>query len=485
MPAGSFNPSMDKPRVLPWNSEELMALSRLGKEFTLSRTDISNLGSAISGSVLTTGDDGYGSARRLWNGAFDRRPALIVRCATTGDVIQAVNFAREHDLLTAIRGGGHSLSGQSVCDGGLVIDLTMMQGILVDSSSGTAKVQGGVTLGQLDRETQQFGLITPMGTAPDTGVAGLSLGGGIGRLARKFGLACDNIRAVDIVTAQGQLLHASNHENSELFWAVRGGGGNFGVVTSLEYELHPFGPNVLQGFIVYTFKRSCSILRSLLKFAEDAPDDLYLTPLVLPKGEGLGFETCYCGPASAGEKLLAPLRRLGKVIIDTVAVKPYLEVQRQELRLPQGSAYCYKSGFLRPKITSDMIQTMVRSISEAPDSLRSFALLHLGGAVSRRSPQDTAFWNRGANFDLLVWAGWSSRAENVKNVDNLRRYWRTLEPLTSGYYVNTDTSDDLQRLRVTYGENYERLVRVKKHIDPTNLFRLNANIEPTSGNTTT
>jgi FAD/FMN-containing dehydrogenase len=446
----------------------------------VSRGDIEAFRASLRGQLILPGDADYERARKLWNGSFDRRPALIARCAGAADVIQSVNFARESGLLTAVRGGGHSLSGQSVCDDGLVIDLSAMKGIRIDPVAKTAQAQPGVLLGELDREMQAFGLVTTLGTVSETGIAGLTLGGGLGRLARKFGLSCDNLRSVDIVTADGKLLHASARENTDLFWAVRGGGGNFGVVTNFEYQLHPFDPNVLSGTVLFPFAEARKVLVALTEFASAAPDEMYLNPIIAasPSGRVVGFEVCYCGSPAEGERLLAPLKKLGKPVVDQISVRTYLQVQASyDGGVPAGRGYYFKSGFL-PRVTTAMVDEIVDAFADAPPSLTSLPLIHLGGAVARVKPDATAFWNRAAHHDLAVWASWDNPADSSRMVADVRAFWRKLEHLSKGYYINTDTPDDERRLRETYGGNYERLVQIKTKYDPTNLFRLNANIRP-------
>ena len=300
-----------------------------GKSISLTASDLKDLDASLRGQLLRAGDAGYDAARRLWNPAFDYHPALIARCRGAADVVQAVQFARARDLLTAVRGGGHSLSGQSGCDSGLVIDLSAMKGIRVDPLQRRAQAAGGVLLGELDRETQGFGLATTLGNAPDTGIAGLTLGGGFGRLDRRFGLACDNLVSVDIVTADGRLLHASAQENQDLFWAVRGGGGNFGVVTTFDYQLHPLGPRVLGGNRVFPFDQARSVLTTLTEFAQDIPDEMYVALFLGRDSKGLsaGYEALYSGAPSDGERLLAPLQKLGKPLYDDVALKTYVAAQ--------------------------------------------------------------------------------------------------------------------------------------------------------------
>ncbi len=456
------------------------AVGLSGRPISLARVDVDELGANLRGQLILPEDAPYDDARRLWNGAFDRHPALIARCVGAADVIEAVNFARAAGVLTAVRGGGHSVSGQSVCDGGLVIDLSPMRGIRVDPARLTAQAQPGVRLGELDRECQAFKLATTLGTASDTGIAGLTLGGGMGRLARKFGYTCDNLLAVDIVTADGKLLRADASENPDLYWAVRGGGGNFGVVTQFEYRLHQFGPEVMAGTILFPFSDARRVVKAAMELNASAPDDLYLNPIFsrFPDGRYLGLEVCYYGPPAEGRRLLAPLKKAGKVVADDVDIRTYLEIQSSyDPVVPSRVAYYFKSGFLR-KVTPAMVDEIVAAYEHAPPSLLGVPLIHLGGAAGRVKPDATAFWNRDAEHDLSVWASWEDASQNEKIIGEVRAFWSKLEHLTKGYYINTDTPDDERRLRETYGGNYERLVRIKTKYDPTNLFRLNANIKP-------
>jgi hypothetical protein len=461
---------------------DVAAVSSTGRQLTLSKADIEDFAKSLRGQLILPDSEGYEQARKRWNGSFDRHPALIARCTGAADVVQAVKFAKAHELLTAVRGGGHSISGQSSCDNGLVIDLQPMKAIRIDPAHQLAAVQPGVVLGEFDREAQAFGLVTTLGTASTTGIAGLTLGGGMGRLARRFGLACDNVRGVDIVTANGELLHADESENADLFWAVRGGGGNFGVVTTFEYQLHPLAHDVLSGYVMFPFDKNVrKTLLALTDFCANAPDEMYLNPMTGGSGatRTVGFEVCYSGSSLAeGERLLAPLLKLGKSLGPPPIAKPYVEVQRFVDRgLPAGRNYYFKSGFL-PHVTAKTVDELVDIMGESPAYLMGMPLIHLRGAVARVKPDATAYWNRDAYHDVAVWAAWDNRADNERNVSAVRGFFQKLEHLTKGYYVNTDTPDDERRLRETYGGNYDRLVKVKTQHDPTNLFRLNANIKP-------
>jgi FAD/FMN-containing dehydrogenase len=418
----------------------------------------------------------------VWNGAFDRKPALIARCAGAADVTQAVNFARAHELLVAVRGGGHSLSGQSVCDGGLMIDLSPMKAIRVDPLAKTARVEPGVLLGQFDREAQAFGLATTAGTVSHTGAAGLTLGGGFGRIGRKYGLACDNLAAADVVTAGGRFVKTSAKENPDLLWGLRGGGGNFGVVTSFEYQLHPVTPTMLGGALVFPFAQPRALLRSFSDFIAGASDDLYVDAMVVPTPNGqriIALDVCHCGPAAAAESELAQLRKIGKPLQDGLRPTSYVDLQRSaDENYPIGRSYYIKSGFVKA-ITPQMIDAMVGYLEAAPFPSGVIGFSHHGGAIGRVKPEATAFWHREANHSVMMIGFWDDANGAERNTQWVRGGWKTLEPLTDGFYVNELAHDDTdRRVRGTYGANYSRLAALKKQYDPTNLFRMNANIKP-------
>ncbi|HEY0342584.1 MAG TPA: FAD-binding oxidoreductase [Steroidobacteraceae bacterium] len=470
---------------------QIPAVSLSGKPISLSQSDVKDFRASLRGRLLLAQDEGYDQARRLWNGAFDRHPALIVRCAGSADVVQAVNFARSHDLLTAVHSGGHSLSGQSACDGGLMIDLSPMKGIIVDPVRLTAVAQAGVLLGEFDRESQAFGLATTLGTASDTGIAGLTLGGGQGRLARKFGLSCDNVLSVDIVTADGKLLHASAQENADLFWGIRGGGGNFGVVTTFAYRLYPLGHKVLAGNRVYPMSQATAVLQALREFCATASDEMTISAALtrsgpgVPEGQYVAYEVVYCGKdLGEGTKQLAALNKLGKPLFDNVIAKPYIEAQMglsgaSPAPLPPGLNVYVKTGFVHD-ITDKLIATSIQHFESAPRWLDEVGFGQLGGAVARVQPEATAYWNRSAQYDLMIDGAWGDRSQDKQNLQAGRELWDVLQPFTDGYYINTEPSADEKRLRATYGQNYPRLVELKNKYDPKNLFRLNANIKPTT-----
>lgn len=463
-------------------SSNIAAISGAGKQILLQRSDVEDLRAALRGSLLLPGDEGYDRARRIWNGAFDRHPALIARCAGAADVIQAVNFGRAHDLLVAVRGGGHSFSGQSVCEGGLMIDLSPTKGIRVDPFDKIAKVEPGVLLNEFDRETQAFGLATTAGTISHTGVAGLTLGGGFGRLCRKYGLACDNLRSVDIVAASGKLLRASERENPDLFWGVRGGGGNFGVVTSFEFQLHAVAPTLLGGSLIFPLAQARDVLDFFAGFASNAPDELNTDVLLttLPDGQRVVLiDVCWCGSIESGERALKPLRQFGKSLEDTIAPTPYVRLQNSgDNDYPIGRRYYFKSGFVG-HIDRALVDEMVARFESSPLSSLTVVFVHHGGAVRRVQRDATAFWHRDAGHTVILESSWDNPLDAEKNTEWVRSTWRVLEPFTDGFYVNELAPDETERrIRANYGDHYNRLAELKTKYDPGNLFRMNANIKP-------
>ncbi len=462
---------------------ETPAIGLDGRPLTLKAADIEDLRAGLRGELITAGDPGYDAARRLWNPAFDRKPALIVRCAGAADAQRAVNFSSAHGLLTSVRGGGHSLSGQSACDGGLIIDLSPMRAVEVDPIARVARVEGGALLGQLDRETQAFGLATPVGTVADTGVGGLTLGGGVGRIARRFGLTCDNLMAAELITADGRWVRASSRENPELLWGLRGGGGNFGVVTAFVFQLHEVAPQMYGGELSFEFADARQVLRGLADYLASAPDELYVDIAMGTEAAAerwLEFSVCYSGPPADAPRVIAPLRKLGKVRKDGLAPAPYVKLQGSaDLRgvSPLGS---YGKGGLVDGITPALIDVMVDSTGSAPLSDLMIWLQHQGGAISRVPPRDTAYFNRQASHNVGVVEAWKMPGdEAVRKTEWVRQTWVKIEPLTHGQYVNLAATDDRDtRVHAAYGDNYSRLAALKRQYDPTNLFRLNANIKP-------
>jgi FAD/FMN-containing dehydrogenase len=461
---------------------DVPAVTGNGKQIILPRADVADLRASMRGQLLLAGDEGYEKARKVWNGSFDRRPALIARCAGPSDVIKAVDFGRAHELLVSVRGGGHSISGQSVCEGGLMIDLAQLKGVRVDPIARRARVEGGALLGDFDREAQAFGLATTAGTVSHTGVAGLTLGGGFGRLGRKFCMACDNVRAYDIVTADAKFLRVSAEENPDLNWGLRGGGGNFGVVTSFEYELYPVGPILLGGVLIYPVTQAKEVLGFFDGFFEEAPDEVYVDTTLVTTPDGnkvLVLDTTYCGSIEAGERALKPLREFRKPIADHIGPIPYVKQQSSvDDNFAYGRRYYVKAGFAR-RLSPDLIEAMIETFMSSTLPITPVLTAPQGGAISRIKPDATAFPYREARHNLLVAAAWNDSSGDEAHLTWARNAWKNLEPFTRGFYVNDNNADISQRrVLENYGPNYPRLAALKAKYDPTNLFRLNANIQP-------
>jgi len=463
---------------------DISAVGLDGRQLTLTSAEVQELRAALHGQLISPGQEGYDAARRLWNAAFDRKPALIARCVDAADVQQAVRFASAHSLLTAVRGGGHSLSGQSGCDGGLVIDVSPMRVVRIDRETKLAHVQAGSLLGPVDRAAQEQGLATVLGTVADTGVAGLTLGGGQGRLSRKLGLTIDNLAAVDLVTADGRALRVSAGEEPDLYWAVRGGGGNFGVATSFDYRLHELGPQMYGGTLTFPYANVRQLLRSYADFSAHMPDelnaDVALTSDPERQERSVEFDVCYCGPLEQAERAVAPLRKLGKPLHDQMAPAPYVKLQGSD-STPGASSYgAYVKGGLVYGLTPALIDAIVDYIEAHPSYNFEVELGADGGAVGRVAPQATAFFGRGSSHTLLVFSFWKVPGDGAEaSTAWVRGAWTQLEPHTRGNYVNLASTDDREaRVHAAYGDNYARLADVKKRYDPQNLFRLNANIKP-------
>ena len=454
------------------------AIRLSGQPTTVSAAAVKDLAAHLHGQLLTASDKDYEQARRIWNRMIDRRPALIVRCAGAADVATAIAFAREHDLLVAVRGGGHSFPGHSVCDGGLMIDLSGMRGARVDPVSKTARVAGGAWIGDLDWEAQRYGLATTMGEISNTGVAGLTLGGGYGYLGRRFGLACDNLISVDLITADAEFHRVSAQENPDLFWAIRGGGGNFGVVTSFEYRLHPVGPKVLAGNLTYAPAQTRQVLEFYAQFTASAPREFYADFAFELGKDGapqVTLATCYIGDPRQGEKVMQPLLSFAKPLENTVGMQEYLKLQQQYDGPPLSDHYNYlKSGFVR-ELTPDLIDVLVNEVH--PDAALGVMSFHNGGAIADIDPTATAIAHRRELMQLLVEGSWPDAADNERNRAKIRAAWDNLSPFTSGFYVNLNETDQ-KGVDDNYGPNRPRLAAIKKQYDPGNLFRLNANIHP-------
>jgi FAD/FMN-containing dehydrogenase len=445
---------------------------------------VQRLVASTRGTVLRAGQDGYDAARTVWNGMIDRSPALIVRCASAADVVGAVNAARDQNLMLAVRGGGHSVAGSSVCDRGLMIDLSRMTGIRVDPARRTARAEPGLTWGEFDRETQAFGLATTGGVISTTGIAGLTLGGGVGWLGRTHGLSCDNLLSVDIVTADGQLRTASAEENTDLFWAVRGGGGNFGVVTSFEYRLHEVGPTVFGGLLIWPRPMARDVLQLFREFTQTAPENAsaYAALGTSPDGVPVVVLVAFChGSIADAEALFQPLRAFGPPVADLLQPMAYTALQQMIDALnPPGNRVYWKSAVL-PPIDDDILGVIIDNAASSPSPLSSAILEFYGGAINRVGVQDTAYPLRDATYALNAVSMWTDPAQDDANIGWSRELWEAVQPFSPGsVYVNFlgvgDEGED--RVKAAYGPNYERLAQVKAKYDPSNLFRLNQNIRP-------
>jgi FAD/FMN-containing dehydrogenase len=436
----------------------------------------------MKGELLRSGDEGFDDARKVWNGMIDKRPALIARCVDTDDVMACVNFARENELLISVRGGGHNYAGKAVCDDGLMIDLSLMKGIEVDPANSTVKAQAGLKLGEFDRETQRFGLATTLGMNTDTGIAGLTLGGGYGWLGGKYGLACDNLISAKVVMADGRVLRASANENEDLFWGLRGAGANFGIVTEFEYQLHPVD-GVVGGMVLYPLK--ADVLRFFDEFSNNAPDEITTLGVVLQTPDGnlaFAIAVCYSGEQDKADDVLKPLRTFQQPLADMIAPRSYVEMQSMldDVWLP-GRHYYNKAHNIR-SLSDGAIETILKYSEMLPTNLTNIAFQQLHGAASRIPANETAFPHRYDHFDLLVHPATDNPAESEKMIKWARECWEDLKPFVErAVYVNAleDASEEGEnRVRDAYGVNYDRLVVLKRKYDPTNLFRLNSNIKP-------
>jgi FAD/FMN-containing dehydrogenase len=460
------------------------AVTGNGGKVSLTATELDELRASLRGALLLPGQPGYDEARRVLNASIDKHPALVVQPTGAADVRTAVTFAKQHGLLLAVKCGGHSYAGKSTCEGGMQIDLSRFRGARVDPASRIAYVAGGSLLGELDHEAMALGLVTTAGTVSHTGVGGLALGAGFGRLARRFGLTLDNVRGVDIVTADGQLRHASAEQHPDLFWGVRGGGGNFGVVTTFEFALHPMQRKVIGGDIVFPLARARELLDVYANYSMAAPDDLYCdAAMVAPAGGKDGafsISVCHSGSASDAERDLAPLRKLGKPLTDTIGPVDYVQLQRSWDRTdPRNEGEYLKSGFINdfpPQLVADIVD----GFRADPDRSTMFFFQHSGGAIGRVAPDATAFPHRRSRLNMFVVASWDLARDGSAHVQYARDYWSKLQRYTDGYYTN-ESSDEPQRyIDENYQGNITRLTEVKNAYDPGNLFRLNTNVRPTA-----
>lgn len=460
---------------------------------TLRTEAIESLDSVLHGNLVRPGDPRYDDARSVWNGMIDKHPRLIARCRGTADVLEAVSFARRHDLPVAVRGGGHNVAGTAVCDDGIVIDLSEMRGVWVDPDERTAWVQGGAKWGDVDHETQAFGLATPGGVVSDTGVAGLTLGGGLGHLRCQFGLSCDNLRSVDVVTADGEYLTASPEQHKELFWGIQGGGGNFGIATGFEFELHPLGPKVATNLVFYQAEDMAECLRDYRGYVESAPDEVStitsagvlpddeLFPADVVHEEKIAVLGCYAGSPEEGAEVLAPLGSLADPIADFSGTMPYTDFQQLfDEDYPDGMRYYWKSLYLEG-LSNRAIDRIVDWATRAPSPLSTVDIWELRGAISEVDKEASAFAGRSAPYLLALEANWEDPAKDEANISWVRECLDDLQAHSDGsVYLNFPgfLEDNDETMERTFGETYERLVALKNEYDPTNLFSRNQNVKP-------
>jgi FAD/FMN-containing dehydrogenase len=457
----------------------------------VSAENVAAFQSDLRGDLFRPDDPGYDEARAIWNAMIDKRPALIARCSGVADVIRSVAFARDHNLLTAVRSGGHNIAGNAVCNGGLVIDLSRMNRVRIDALARRAHVEPGATLGDFDHEAQAFGLATPLGINSTTGVAGLTLGGGFGWLSRKHGMTVDNLVAADVITADGEFLRASETEHPDLFWALRGGGGNFGIVTRFEFELHPVGPETISGLIVFPIEEAKSILHKYREFVKQMPDEMNIW-CVLRKAPPLPFlpeavhgtsiialAVFHAGSDAEAEEALAPLRGFGNPLGEHIGLQPFKAWQAafDSLLTPGARNYWKSHNFA--ELTDEAIEVVIQYAGSIPSPQCEIFIALLGGQVGRIAPDATAYPHRDANFVLNVHGRWDEPADDDRCISWSRDFFKDAEPYaTGGVYINFMTDEESDRIPAAYGETFERLGRVKRKYDPRNFFRLNQNIKP-------
>jgi FAD/FMN-containing dehydrogenase len=447
---------------------------------SLDEATIQDFRAGLRGQVILPGDADYDNARKVWNGMIDRRPALIARCDGVGDVSKAIRFARDQHLLLAVRGGGHNVAGAGTCDGGLVIDLSPMKAVRVDSERRTARVEAGATWKEFDEETQKYGLATTGGLISSTGVAGFTLGGGIGWLVRKHGLACDNLLSAEVVTADGQLVRASAGEHQDLYWGLRGGGGNFGVVTAFEFALHPVA-TVVGGMVAHPLPRAREALQFYRHFIATASDELTTIVIFATTPEGhqiIGIAACYAGSVEQGEEVIRPLKEFGPPVMDMMGPLPYTALQQaSDPTAPAGLQNYWKAAFLQ-ELSDEAIDVMIGYATNATSPLSMIHIHQLGGAMNRVAADATAFGHRDNGFVVNIIGTWPTPADNDKHVDWVQGLFAALQPYAHGAYINFLGDEGQERVRSAYGPNYERLVALKNKYDPANLFRLNQNVPP-------
>ncbi len=463
-------------------ASEIAAVTGAREDISLERAAVEELRRSIRGRVLLPDDDEYDVARRVRNRMIDKRPALITQCVGAGDIREAVDFARHYQLLTAVKCGGHNVAGKGSCEGGIMIDLSPLQGVRVDPIERRARVAGGSLLGSLDQECQSFGLATTAGTVSHTGVGGLTLGGGMGRLARRWGLASDNVSAVDIITADGQFRRASSDENPDLYWAVRGGGGNFGIVSSFEFKLHPLAHKVIGGRIYFPYSEAKNLLNFYAEYCHDMPDEMYADVVIFAPPMGVEkmvyFDVCYSGPHREAECALKPLRQAAKPLRDEIEAIDYVAMQsNHDDNDPRGTGQYLKSGFTR-EISPELVNALVDFLEPHPLRGGMAFFQQAGGAIGRIAPDETAFPHRYPSHNMMIGAVWRAGGEPDPHIAWARSYWKQVEDFTHGFYTNDEFAVSQSRAQLNFLGNHDRLVAAKNTYDPGNLFRLNSNIIP-------
>ena len=470
----------------------MTAIQPQSSEIRLEQSTLDALRTRLRGPLLLPGESGYDDARSLWNAMIDRRPALIARCLGVADVITGVNFAREQGLALSIKGGGHNIAGLAACDGGLMLDLSLMRGVWVDPTTRTARAQAGCLLGDLDRETQIHGLAAVLGFVSNTGIAGLTLGGGFGYLTRQFGWSCDTVRAMEVVTADGRVVRASEQENNDLFWGLRGGGGNFGVVTNFEYQLYPVGPEVMAGAIAWRAEDARAVLEMYRSLTEQAPPELTCLAVLrrappapwLPKeihGQPIvALFICHSGPVEEGEKRVAPIKSFSTPVGDVLQRRPYVSQQSiLDAAQPKGRRYYWKSEYL-PRFEPEMLAKVIEHAERIVSPYSAILLFPLDGALNRLPADHSPAGNRDAAAVINIAASWEQAGDDPANIEWARAAWRDLRRFsTGGTYVNFLTEEEgEERIHAAYGNNYNRLMEIKTRWDPGNLFQTNKNIAP-------
>ena len=461
---------------------DIDAITGDGGQVTLPQAMVQELSDSLKGKLLLPGSEGYDEARLLLQPAYDKHPALVVQPTGAADVQHAVNFARENSLLLAVKCGGHAAAGTSSCDKGLQIDLSQYRNARVDRAARTARIAGGSLLGELDYEAMAHGLVTTAGSVSHTGVGGLTLGGGFGRLGRRFGMSIDNVLEMDIVTPDGKFRRVGPQDDAELYWALRGGGGNFGVVTSFLFQLHEMQRDVVTGYVAYPLSEAKQILRFYAEHSASMPDEMSMGAGIgnrPGKEPSLGIRFVWSGDAADVEKHIAPLRKAGTVVLERIQTMDYVAVQRSgdydDTRAFTGQM---KSGFVN-EISDDFIDKLVDNFELHPDRGTRFGFGQTGGAISRVGRTETAFSHREAQYNLLSFVSWASGADGTEHIDYINSHWSSVEPFTNGFYVNDYFDQSQEQVNRTYRENFPRLLKIKQQYDPTNLFRLNANIRST------